>query len=246
MAKINPNPPSLTAQQIEDFWSRVDKTIGCGPQNDCWIWKGIISGNQACFSIRSQLYRAHRISLWLAKGLWYPGRTKRSCGNNICVNPNHVYNEPQAYFLNEKRCSRCKETKPLNSFYKNRTHSSRHASKCKDCSNKDCKTWYEANKSEVNQKIRKNGFKYRAHMKSTIIQVYSNGTNTCACCGESNMEFLTIDHINGNGRAHRKSVGNVYQWLCRNNFPAGFRVLCMNCNFAYGKYRYCPHDRNKA
>jgi hypothetical protein len=68
----------------------------------------------------------------------------------------------------------------------------------------------------------------------------------CACCGEGTYEFLTIDHVNGGGRRHREEIGgsgsSIYSWLRKNNFPAGFRVLCMNCNFAAGKFGGCPHS----
>ena len=66
----------------------------------------------------------------------------------------------------------------------------------------------------------------------------------CDCCGENQAEFLTIDHINRNGAAHRKVVGfgnTFYYWLRRNNYPTGYRVLCYNCNIADGFYGKCPH-----
>ncbi len=47
-------------------------------------------------------------------------------------------------------------------------------------------------------------------------------------------EWLTIDHINNDGAAHRKEIGeggtNFYRWLRKNNYPLGFRTLCWNCN----------------
>lgn len=76
--------------------------------------------------------------------------------------------------------------------------------------------------------------------------------NACACCGEATWEFLGIDHMNGDGAAHRIALtgsryqggGTVmYRWLKRNGYPAGFRVLCHNCNAARGYYGYCPHER---
>ena len=75
--------------------------------------------------------------------------------------------------------------------------------------------------------------------------IYAYG-NQCTCCGETELEFLAIDHVNGGGSAHRKEIkkngtGNFYLWLKDNGFPLGFRVLCHNCNFAIGKYGICPH-----
>lgn len=65
----------------------------------------------------------------------------------------------------------------------------------------------------------------------------------CACCGESRAEFLTIDHINGGGLAHRRSLKmpSIDRWLIAQNFPEGFQLLCWNCNLAKMIYRVCPH-----
>jgi len=46
---------------------------------------------------------------------------------------------------------------------------------------------------------------------------------------------LIISLYMGNNRSH------IYEYLKSNNYPLGYRVLCMNCNFAIGVYGYCPH-----
>lgn len=72
---------------------------------------------------------------------------------------------------------------------------------------------------------------------------------TCKCCGDTTQEFLALDHINGGGNKHRKEIGkygnHIYQWIIKNNFPEGFRVLCHNCNMSLGFYGYCPHNIEK-
>lgn len=67
----------------------------------------------------------------------------------------------------------------------------------------------------------------------------------CACCGEKNIEFLTIDHVMRDGAEHRKEIGNgIMAWLKKNDYPSGFRILCWNCNKAIGLYGYCCHAGN--
>lgn len=78
--------------------------------------------------------------------------------------------------------------------------------------------------------------------KIKCINHYSNSSMKCACCGESNINFLTIEHINNNGAEHRRQINhNLYHWLIKNNFPYGFSVLCWNCNSSKGKFSICGH-----
>ena len=73
----------------------------------------------------------------------------------------------------------------------------------------------------------------------------------CKCCGESKDEFLTIDHINGDGAEHKRKIGlkrcgnRFYQWIVKNNFPSDLRILCWNCNCSLGFRGYCPHGNIK-
>lgn len=85
----------------------------------------------------------------------------------------------------------------------------------------------------------------RRKRRLDVFEAY--GGAVCACCQEDNYEFLTIDHIDGSGAKHRRAIkkmpggSDIYFWLKKHNFPPGFRVLCMNCNFALGYHGYCPH-----
>jgi hypothetical protein len=91
--------------------------------------------------------------------------------------------------------------------------------------------------------------RYRIRLRLEVLEAYGN---KCACCGEEHPDFLTIDHINNDGAAHRRElfgdsrgVGSYefYLWLKREGFPKdNFQCLCMNCNWAKGKYGVCPHQ----
>ena len=71
--------------------------------------------------------------------------------------------------------------------------------------------------------------------KFEVLSHYSNGIPKCNCCGETIIDFLSIDHINNDGNIHRKEIHkngiSFYFWLKKNNYPEGFQVLCMNCQF---------------
>lgn len=123
-------------------------------------------------------------------------------------------------------CPICKIEKDENSFYK-RANRGTNQSYCKDCSKEKHK--------EHNHKL-----------KLEIFEVY--GGAKCACCGENkHHSFLAIDHIKGNGSAHRRSLNmpsggyRFYSWLKRDGYPKGYQVLCHNCNVAKAIMGECPH-----
>jgi hypothetical protein len=80
-----------------------------------------------------------------------------------------------------------------------------------------------------------------AKFRNEVFLAY--GGYRCACCGEEEKAFLTIDHINGGGSKHRKEIGqsNFYRWLRDNGYPPGFQVLCMNCQWGKKNCGICPH-----
>ena len=96
-------------------------------------------------------------------------------------------------------------------------------------------------KSADRRKAYQRAFNDRA--KASAIDAYGG---VCDCCGEDDIRFLTIDHINNDGAEHRRQIGNggvtLYNWLKKNDWPEGFRVLCANCNLGrHWNGGTCPH-----
>lgn len=82
----------------------------------------------------------------------------------------------------------------------------------------------------------------KEYRKKAREKVFLHYGSRCVCCNETKIEFLTIDHINGGGRQHRKKIGvTIDNWLVANDFPRGFQILCFNCNQAKAIYGECPH-----
>jgi hypothetical protein len=122
------------------------------------------------------------------------------------------------------------------------------------------KKWYNENKLKCQETGRRNYHKNKEqrkehqaqyyqqrkiYCKKQVLFHYTDGNNNCNNCGENIFEFLTVDHINGGGNEHRKSIGftDIYAWLIRNKFPNGFQILCYNCNCA--KHRTTPKRYNE-
>jgi hypothetical protein len=92
------------------------------------------------------------------------------------------------------------------------------------------KRYRDKHKKDLKLRNQWNVFK----IKVEVLSHYSNGRVQCQLCGMTNIICLSIDHINGGGNIHRKAIGNIlgsrfYRWLRTNNYPKGYRVLCLNC-----------------
>jgi hypothetical protein len=89
-----------------------------------------------------------------------------------------------------------------------------------------------------------------AKLKMEVFIHYGGNPPRCACkyCNEDNIIFLTLDHIDGSGRKHRKLLkangGNVFYRKLKNlGYPDGIQVLCYNCNCGKSKNGgICPHE----
>lgn len=84
------------------------------------------------------------------------------------------------------------------------------------------------------------------HKREIKLEVLEHYGSKCSCCGERNVNLLTIHHING--RHEKTAKEDIYagitlwNWLRLNNYPKGFQLLCYNCNCSMKNYmkQYCP------
>src|SRR3989304_933090 len=107
---------------------------------------------------------------------------------------------------------------------------------------------YWANREKEIMRVMKGNAKYHRQRKIEALGKYGGSPPKCACCGCPILLFLTIDHMNNDGAKHRKEIkryGSIYLWLKKMNYPKGFQVLCMNCNWAKGKFGFCPHEDDR-
>lgn len=171
-----------------------------------------------------------------------------------------------------KTCQTCKKRKRIGDFHRNVRTADGFNGVCKICNIEKSKAWYAANCERAKQRTRSNyeanreAYKLRAkrwakknkkarkeivhahdrrrreRLKLAVCEAY--GGAFCACCGEDELIFLTVDHVDNNGAKHRKIVNGLalYEWLVEKRFPKGFQIMCRNCN--WGKHvcgGVCPH-----
>lgn len=129
--------------------------------------------------------------------------------------------------------------------------------KCPKCNRERRDAWASKNPEKIKahtakfrekhrESLRANQRRLHQELKLETIRRYGG---VCQCCGISEPQFLTIDHMRGDGSEHRREIfGNnkfagsrFYRWLKKENWPEGFQVLCFNCNVAKGKCGVCPH-----
>lgn len=173
--------------------------------------------------------------------------------------------------MNQRReCRRCNLVKPIEDFQQIKSADGiKWRRVCRSCKNQQHKEWREKNAEHVKTTGRERMRKWRESMPEDEQQEYrarnaakarernhklrlevfeAYGGFECACCGETEPKFLSIDHINNDGYQMRKdgehgSGYGLYIWLKREGYPEGFQVLCMNCQ--HGKARnggICPHQ----
>jgi len=161
-----------------------------------------------------------------------------------------------------RKCKKCGGIKNLADFpiYDPRSGARRHS--CRTCNDSRVDEWHRDHAEPLKAKRRAKYWQDpKAHwpparrkranelakvrnaiLRDKVLTVYGA---ECACCGETEKRFLTVDHINNDGVVMRKvhgSGGNLYRWLIKNSFPAGFQTLCMNCNFGKALNKgICPH-----
>lgn len=107
--------------------------------------------------------------------------------------------------------------------------------------------WYRRNKGKV---FASNVKWAKKALKSLRFEVFSAYGGKCSCCGETNYGFLSIDHINRDGKAdrakHRNRFGQLYSWLKENDYPRDrYRLMCMNCNWGSRHTGTCPHKAER-
>lgn len=102
--------------------------------------------------------------------------------------------------------------------------------------------YYKKNKEKIKEYASRKAPEYKAKLKKCrdnvkyeVMSYYCKSSPACVKCGFSDIRALCLDHINSDGRNHRKDMGitsgyKFYCWLKKNNYPEGLQVLCSNCN----------------
>lgn len=116
----------------------------------------------------------------------------------------------------KKTCNICGQWKLISCFIKNNYQKSGLNPSCKNCDYKRLKVYR---------------FKETKRIKLICMMGYGG---CCQCCGEHNIELLTVEHIRGKGITHIRESNSVMTMkkLIELGFPEGHTCLCYNCNLS--------------
>jgi len=151
-----------------------------------------------------------------------------------------------------KKCPKCEQVLPLENFNKQKERKDGLQVYCKICKysynspevrerqkvarekKKENKKQYDEDRRIKNsEKILKQQRERALVIKKEAVEKYGG---KCACCGETELNFLAIDHKNGGGTKQRREnnlYGNkMYRFLLKQEISPEYRVLCHNCNWS--------------
>jgi len=114
------------------------------------------------------------------------------------------------------------------------------AGKCGMCLSRG-RYWDDPEKHREQQ--RESQARTRKRNRDEMVAAYG-GHCACPRCPETNPAFLTLEHVNRDGKTHRAKVGShTYADLRRRGWPKeGYALLCWNCNAMTRFGRTCPHE----
>lgn len=103
------------------------------------------------------------------------------------------------------------------------------------------KRQYDQDPETARRQNREAQARMRKRIRAEMVEAYG-GHCACPKCPEVNPAFLTLEHVNGDGRMHRARTRHVYEDLRKQGWPKeGYTLLCWNCNAMTRGGKVCPH-----
>jgi hypothetical protein len=161
------------------------------------------------------------------------------CGKEFKDKRAQHYHETRVHKFHNGLCNKCDRALE---------YPKRRSKRCNECNRKLAYGYYRRDFLLDPELVRRTiNAKAKKRTRDIRIEMIAAYGGECVCCGEQALEFLSIDHIYGDGRQDREKLNVVghtfYRILKRQGWPKDrYRLLCFNCNFAIGHFGYCPHQ----
>lgn len=175
-----------------------------------------------------------------------------------------------------KKCNKCEQCKPTTEFWRNNAAADGLQSICKNCKRavvaeveeakrngvyiskcrqprltdqerqeraEQKKEYWKQYRQDNKSHIYETKKEYRLRLRQEGIKAYGG---VCSCCGEEEIGFLTLEHLEGRTDGDRSTSWHAWMKLRKRGWPKDkYTVLCFNCNQGKSIYGICPHQRGK-
>jgi hypothetical protein len=102
------------------------------------------------------------------------------------------------------------------------------------------RNWQKRNRGRLAERSKQQ----RQELRLEALRHYGGSPARCACCDTTYTEHLTVAAMDGDilFGASGQTGTTLYRKLAKENYPAGYRVLCWSCLMAKALYHACPHE----
>lgn len=195
-------------EDIRRFYSKIEK-------NDvtlCWNWTGekATTNFTGIFRKGNKSVVARRLSFTMNK---WPLKQRdiihNTCGNNSCVNPEHLFVDKiydETGEIIKKYCFACKQEIEIEGFQ--RSARQRVQSYCRECRNSHSRKKYDPEKTKIRHLRRQYGMTIEEHKL-----LLNSQNNECKICNKK-LQRPNVDHCHSSGKVRG--------------------ILCADCNHLLG------------
>ena len=126
--------------------------------------------------------------------------------------------------MGEKRCSGCKEVKPLDEFNRLARAKDGRQWNCRECNRK----WHAEHKEHHNKLIRARNKRLRKEKRNLMLEYLR--THPCVDCGETDVLVLEFDHLRDKKYNIAEMINRDFTWKAILHEIEKCEVVCANCH----------------
>ncbi len=127
-----------------------------------------------------------------------------------------------------KQCSKCKQSKSLSEFNKNKWKKDGLQTRCRTCTTKQHRSYYNKNKEKQKKQIYEAGRRRLQEYQQRLCEYLIE--HPCVECGKSDIRALEFDHLRDKKKEVTKLLRQGYSWDIIVEEIKKCEVRCSNCH----------------
>jgi len=130
--------------------------------------------------------------------------------------------------MDTKKCSICKDVKPVTTFNRNKSKKGGLNTICRTCSNRKSREYYKNNTEKHKKEVRKRAKKHIKIAHAKMLEFLKK--SKCADCGIKDFRVLEFDHLYDKKHNVSSMLHTGYSWLAIKKEIDKCEVVCANCH----------------